>query len=106
MGRYASLHVLAASTRFFTRKFGHQVSETTLHSVKKVYLHDVTRKRANEEDDETVDILPHHKRGRPILLGESVDGKVQMYLRRSLRWGWSGNGTDCGSCCSRYSPVV
>jgi hypothetical protein len=81
MGRYTSLHGVAAAARFFTRKFDHQVSETTLHSVKKTYLQEVTRKRAIE-DDESVDVLPHQKRGRPVLLGKSVDAKVQMYLRR------------------------
>ena len=87
MGRYTSLHGVAAAARFFTRKYGQQVSETTLHSVKKAYLQEVTRKRAIE-DDKTVDVLPHQKRGRPILLGESVDAKVQMYLRRV----WDGGG--------------
>ena len=61
MGRYTSLQGVAAAARFFTRKFGQEVSETTLHSVKKAYLQEVTRKRAIE-DDETVDVLPHQKR--------------------------------------------
>ena len=43
----------------------------------------MTRKRANEDDEiQSVDVLPHQKRGRPVLLGESVDSKVQAYLRR------------------------
>ena len=58
------------------------MSETTLHSMKKAYLQEVTRKRANEDSEENVDLLPHQKRGRPVLLGESLDVKVQMYLRR------------------------
>ena len=56
MGRYTSVHRAATAARFFTRKFGHQVSKTTLHSVKRTYLQEVTRKRANE-DDERVDEL-------------------------------------------------
>ena len=87
MGRYTSLHGVAAAARFFTRKFDYQVSETTLHTMKKAYLQEVTRKRVNE-DNENIDLLPHQKRGRPVFLGESLDGKVQMYLRRV----WDGGG--------------
>ena len=72
MGKYTSDHGVAAAARFFKRKLGHQVSETTLHSMKKAYLQEVTRKRANE-DDENVERLPPQKRGRPVLLGESLD---------------------------------
>ena len=60
MGRYTSLHGVAAAARFLTGKFDHQVSETTLHSMKKAYLQEVTRKRANE-DNENIDLLPHQK---------------------------------------------
>ena len=49
--------------------------------MKKAYLQEVTRKRANE-DDENIELLPHQKRGRPVLLGESLDCKVQTYVRR------------------------
>ena len=73
MGKYTSLHGVAVAARFFTRKFGHQVSETTLHSMKKAYQQEVSRKRANEDGD-NVDYLPHQKRGRPVILGASVDG--------------------------------
>ena len=107
MGKYASHHGVAAAARLFTRKLDHQVSETTLHFMKKAYLQEVTRKRANEDSEENVDLLPHQKRGRPVLLGESLDVKVQMYLRRVR----DGGGVVTAwiavySCCSRYSPVV
>ena len=81
MGKYTSLHGVAAAARFFTRKFSHQVRETTLHSMKKAYQQEVTRKRACE-DCQDVDYLPHQKRGRPVLLGANVDSQVKTYLRR------------------------
>ena len=52
--------------------------------------------------DENVDLLSHQKRGRPILLGESLGGKVQMHQRRAC----DGNSADCCSCCLRYSLVM
>ena len=56
------------------------VSETTAHSIKKAYLKGVEKRRAEDEGDVTV--LPVNKRGRPVLLGEELDQKVQAYLRR------------------------
>ena len=47
MGKYTSRHGVAAAARFFTRKLRHQVSETTVHSMKKAYLQEMKRKRAN-----------------------------------------------------------
>lgn len=58
-----------------------------MHSVKKAYLQEVTRKRANEDDSKSVNVLPHKMRGRPVL-GESMDSKMQAYLRRV----WDGGG--------------
>ena len=34
------------------------------------------------KDNENVDLLPHQKQGRPVLLGYSLDCKVKTYLRR------------------------
>ena len=38
IGKYTRLHGVAASSRHFTRKLGHQVSETTVHSIRKAYM--------------------------------------------------------------------
>ena len=66
---------------FFSRKLSHRVSETTVHSIKKVYLEGMKEKRA-AEDDGDVTLLPPKKCGRPVLLGEDLDSKVQMYLKK------------------------
>ena len=81
IGKYASQHGIAATARFYTRKLGHSVSETTAYSLKKAYLQSVREKRA-ADDDGDVRLLPIKKRGRPVLLGEVLDVKVQQYLRR------------------------
>ena len=83
MGKYTSCHGVAAAARFFTRKLGHQVSETTVHSMKNAYLQEMKRKRANEEDDK-IALLPQQKPGRPLLLGENLDHKVQLQVSGCL----------------------
>ena len=81
IGKYVSQHGIVATARFYTRKLGHSVSEATAYSLKKAYLHSVREKRA-ANDDGDVRLLPMKKRGRPVLLGEVLDVKVQQYLRR------------------------
>ena len=81
MGRYASQHGVAAAASVFTHKLQHHVSETTVRSLKKAYLEQKRNKRA-VEDDNDVDVLPPKKRGRPVLLGDDVDQKLQLYVRK------------------------
>lgn len=81
IGKYASQHGVAATARLYSRKLGHKVSETTANSLKKAYLEGVQEKRA-AEDNGDVTLLPMKKRGRPVLLGEALDRKVQQYLVR------------------------
>jgi hypothetical protein len=52
------------------------VSETTANSLKKAYLEGVREKRAAEDNGDVM-LLPMKKRGRPVLLGEALDRKVQ-----------------------------
>lgn len=77
IGRYAAIHGTAAASRFFTRKLQMNVSETTVSSIKKAYKGE---KRMTEDDD--VWLLPPKKRGRPLVLGERLDAKVQLYLQK------------------------
>ena len=81
IGRYACFHGLAAAARYFSRKLGHRVSETTVHLIKKAYLEGKKEKRA-AEDDGDVTVLPPKKHGKPVLLGEDLDRKVQLYLKK------------------------
>ena len=58
------------------------VSETTVSCIKKAY------KRENRmAEDEDVMLLPPEKRGRPLMLGESLDAKVQLYLQKVRKHG-------------------
>ena len=73
-------HGVAAAARHFTRKLGHNVCENTAHSIRKRYIQSVKEKRAAGNGD--VRLLPERKHGRPVLLGEALDTKVQCYLKR------------------------
>ena len=57
------------------------VSQTTVHSIKKVYKEEL-RKRKRSDDGRDLEVLPLKKRGRPLLLGDEVDLKVQLYLKK------------------------
>ena len=81
IGKYASLHGVTAAARYFSRKLGQTVSQTTVRSIRDSYNEEVKRKRKAEGDGD-VALLPMKKRGRPLLLGDEVDAKVQAYLRK------------------------
>ena len=72
---------MAAAARHFTKKLASRVSETTVQSIKSTYLKSLQQKRGNEDEGE-ISSLPLRKRGRPPLLGEELDMKVELYLRK------------------------
>lgn len=63
-----------------------------MYSIKKDYLRSLAEKRRVDEAEDEVEILPTKKRGRRVLLGEDLDTKVQMYLRKVRE----GGGTVTG----------
>ena len=78
IGKYASYHGVAATSRYFSRKLKKKMSESTIRSIRDSFLREAKRKRV--EDIEEVTTLPKKKRGRPLLLGNALDEKVQLYL--------------------------
>lgn len=81
IGRYSSQHGAAAAARHFSRIYEHEVSESTVKSIKNYYISEV-RKRPRSDDGEEFASLPTKKRGRKLLLGEDLDSKVQLYLKK------------------------
>ena len=81
VGKYACENGIAQAARYFSKKLGENVSESTVHSIKKVYVEEL-RKRRRSEDTSDVDVFPLKKRGRPVLLGSEHDSKVQQYLKK------------------------
>ena len=65
----------------FQNNGGSKISDSTVKSIKKAYLQEM-RKRPRSDDAEEIAALPTKKRGRKLLLGEDLDMKVQIYLRK------------------------
>ena len=73
---------MTKAARYFSRKLDHDVSKSTIISINRAYLEGMKENRARAEDDGDLAILPAKKRGRRVLLGDDLDMKVQMYLKK------------------------
>ena len=69
IGKYASESSDTAAARHFSKVLGKTLNRSTVHSLKKAYYVELSRKR-KAEDDSAITSLPVKKRGRPLLLGE------------------------------------
>ena len=84
IARFATEHGVPAAVRRYS-KYPKKINESTIRVFKKAYLEELSRKRQNGEEDLTVKQLCHKKRGRPLLLGSSLDDAVKAVPRmRSL----------------------
>ena len=57
-----------------------------MQCIKKAYLDEIKKMRASGSD-EVLESLPWKKQGRPLLLGDKIDGMVQSYIRRVVKKG-------------------
>ena len=73
------MHGSAAAARHFSKKMG-RIRESTVESIKVDYLQEIKRKRSIGDVDD-IEMLPVKKQGRPVLLGEQLDKKLQLYLK-------------------------
>ena len=64
------------------------INESTVCYIKKAYLEEQSRKR-RAENDTVVASLPTKKWGRPLLLGDGLDSKVQAYAKKIKEGGES-----------------
>ena len=81
MGDISQMYGMAASARYFSRKFGNKISESTVRSIGSAYKDELDRKR-KQQDEGGVEYLPVRKRGRSVLLSEGLDTNVQAYLMK------------------------
>ncbi len=84
IGNYAAMNGNQAAVRHF--KMGLKV--TSVQTWKDKYLAEISRKRRAGVEGCLLSVksLPVKKRGRPLLLGETLDGQVQSYIK-SVREG-------------------
>ena len=74
IGRYAAEHGPTKATRHFT------VPESTARLLKKQYLAELNDRRQNSATIPEVTRLPTKPRGRPLLLGSTLDDQVKEYV--------------------------
>ena len=83
IGKYASQHGATAASRHFSAKLKKTVSYSTAKSMKKAYEDELRkRRRCYVAGMEEITDLPAKKRGRKLLIGDNLDEKVQLYLRK------------------------
>ena len=76
---------MTAAARVFSHKLQTTVRKTTVRSIRDAYLVEVKHKR--QKNEEEVHELPESKRGRKLLIGESLDRKLQLYIEKTREGG-------------------
>ena len=82
IGKYSYQHGAAAAAQHISKELGLKVSESTVKSIKKAYLKELRKRPRTDDGGESISALPVKKRGRKLLLGDDLDQKVQIYLRK------------------------
>ena len=80
IGKYASVHGVAAASRVYSKKLERRVGTATIQSIMQAYIKELKKKR--EAGVSQIKQLLLQKRGRPLLLGENRDRMLQAYLRK------------------------
>ena len=81
VAKYALEHGNCAAARKYSRELNENLNESTVHSWVKAYQAEWSKKRKLGDTDPSVDVIPSAKRGRPLLLGETLDNQVKAYIR-------------------------
>ena len=82
VAKYARNHGITRAAGHFTRIFGTHVSTSTVQYIRDAYSRQLREKRARDEENENITSLPCLKRGRRLLTGETIDSRVQAYLKK------------------------
>ena len=77
MGKRAAEYSIAATIRYYKKRFLElALKETTIRHIKNLYLTEIKKRPVNELNAFE---LPPSKRGRPLLIGETLDKQVREY---------------------------
>ena len=82
IGKHASVHGVTAAANLFSQRLGEKISLTTVRSIRDAYTTELRRKRKASDSDAVVLKLPEKKRGMHVLLGDYLDEKVQLYIKK------------------------
>ena len=87
IGRYTADHGVAAAVRHYQKLFPtRKVKESSVRTWRNNYLRDL-QIRKEEGREMVVKKLPYKKRGRPLLLGDYLDGKLRAYVEEIRQMG-------------------
>ena len=78
IGKYANENGPAAAVRKFSSRFT-ALNESTVRTFRKKYREEV--KKANMESRAVLNKLSMERRGRPLMLGDVLDKKIQDYIK-------------------------
>ena len=82
IGAYASTHGTAAAAKHFSKELGHVVKESTVKSIRNSYK-EASNKQRKATGNSMVISLQEKKRGCTLLLGDSIDRKLQLFKDNS-----------------------
>ena len=77
IGKYACAHGTQPAVRKFTKDLGKPLSESTVRSMKKRYLEELSKRK----DPTDVTSLEHKNRGQPLLVGKDIEHSLSVYLK-------------------------
>ena len=109
IARYAMEHGKCAASRKYSKELQQHLNESTvpafLGQLKHIARAEWQRKRKLSEVNQEVKILPLAKRGRPLLLGETLDNQVKAYIRSVRESGGPACNVCHYHCCCRRAIV-
>ena len=80
IAKFASINGNSVAVRKYTKLVGKSLNESTVCSWVKTYKLELERMRKAIKIDMDIEVLPMAKRGHPFLLGEQLDGQIQVRL--------------------------
>ena len=80
IGKYASMHGNAAALRRFSKELDIDLKESSVRTWRSKYMAEVALKVQGEADTSVIR-LTLKKMGRPLMLGEKLDGEVKHYIK-------------------------
>jgi len=85
IGRRATEYGTTTAMQYYKRNYPDlKLTEPTVQRLKNKY-EDELKKRLLEERG-SLEELPMKKRGRPLMIGEELDGQVKHYLQKKGEW--------------------
>ena len=91
VAKYAVENGNKAAIRHYSKEFRSDIKDSMISTWKSKYLEELRKCHKSgkyaESDETVVSSLPSLKRGRPLLVGDTLDKQVQCYVRTTRSTG-------------------